>query len=61
MNKPSVDGKELIRPIEQPIFFPRPLCLASTLQFIQQPLESLHLFLLLQQHRHHDCLKRPRA
>jgi hypothetical protein len=30
-----------------------------TLEFIQQALESFHLFLLLQQYRHHNGLKRP--
>jgi hypothetical protein len=32
-----------------------------TLELIQQALESFHLFLLLQQYRHHNGLKRPWA
>jgi hypothetical protein len=41
LNKPTVDGKELIQPV---VFFPRPLCLPVALDFIEQTLCPFQLF-----------------
>ena len=61
VNKPSMDGKELIRPIEEPVFLLRPFSLLVTLELIQQAFESFHLFWLLQDDGHEHRLKPPRS